>query len=140
MTDHLFIYRHKPLSKDLIRGRLKAAGERLGFKVTPHMLRHTFGTQLLNAGAKITTIQALLGHERLNTTMVYAQVHDQTVMEDYFQAMEQIEGKQDTILNPKPIPEIIIPLLDVLEAEGLDSNQQQTLNEIRRCLTQEETT
>ncbi len=42
------------------------------FKATPHMLRHTFGTQLVNAGAKITTIQALLGHERLNTTMVYA--------------------------------------------------------------------
>ena len=69
LSDHLFIYRHKPLSKDYVRSRLKAAGKRLGFKVTPHMLRHTFGTQLVNAGANITTIQALLGHSRLNTTM-----------------------------------------------------------------------
>lgn len=100
LSDHLFIYRHKPLSKDIIRCRIKAAGERLGFKATPHMLRHTFGTQLVNAGAKITTIQALLGHERLNTTMVYAQVHDKTVIADYLRAMEQIEGEQ-TAVQPR---------------------------------------
>ena len=100
LSDHLFIYRHKPLSKDLIRCRMKAASKRLGFKATPHMLRHTFGTQLLNAGAKITTIQALLGHKRLNTTMIYAHVHDKTVIEDYFRAMEQIEGEQMAVMGP----------------------------------------
>ncbi len=136
LSDHLFIYRHKPLCKDLIRGRLKAAGERLGFKVTPHMLRHTFGTQLLNAGAQITTIQALLGHERLNTTMIYAQVHDQTVMDDYLQAMEQIEGAQEAILKPEPTPENILTLLDSLEAEGMNDAQQQIVEQLRCWLAQ----
>ncbi|MEM9774354.1 MAG: tyrosine-type recombinase/integrase [Chloroflexota bacterium] len=56
LTDHVFIYRHKFLSKDLVRSRLRTASKRLGFKVTPHMLRHTFATQLVNAGADITTI------------------------------------------------------------------------------------
>jgi integrase len=45
LSDHLFIYRHKPLSKDCMRSRLRGVGMRLGFKVTPHMLRHTFAGQ-----------------------------------------------------------------------------------------------
>ncbi|NJN55697.1 MAG: tyrosine-type recombinase/integrase [Anaerolineae bacterium] len=116
LTDHLFIYRHKPLSKDLVRCRIKAAGKRTGVKVTPHMLRHTFATQLVNAGAKITTIQALLGHVRLNTTMTYARVHDKTVVNDFLQAMAQIEGEQDAILEQKPATEKAIALLDKLNA------------------------
>lgn len=135
LTDHLFIYRHKPLSKDLIRNRLRAASARLGFKVTPHMLRHTFATQLVNAGAKITTIQALLGHERLNTTMTYARVHDQTVRDDYFRAMEQIEGEQTAVLEPKTVSEDVFALLDKMGQEGLSDEQQQILAELRRCLT-----
>jgi site-specific recombinase XerD len=136
LTDHLFIYRHKPLSKDLVRDRVKAAGKRTGVKVTPHMLRHTFATQLVNAGAKITTIQALLGHVRLNTTMTYARVHDQTVMEDYFQAMEQIEGVQTAVFPQRPVTEKAIALLDKLGRDELNEQQQQILAELRRCLAE----
>jgi hypothetical protein len=139
LTDHLFIYRHKPLSKDFVRSRLRTASKRLGFKVTPHTLRHTFGTQLVNAGAKITTIQALLGHQRLNTTMTYARVHDKTVMTDYLQAMEQIEGEQTAITEPKPLPENVFALLDKLGKDGLSDSQQQILNQLRCCLTQQAT-
>ena len=64
------------VSKDLVRLRIKAAGKLVGVYVTPHMLRHTFATQLLNSGCKVTSIQMLLGHKRLNTTMIYARVHD----------------------------------------------------------------
>ncbi|HRQ42668.1 MAG TPA: tyrosine-type recombinase/integrase [Chloroflexota bacterium] len=134
LSDHLFIYRHKPLSKDLIRCRLQAAGERTGIKVTPHMLRHTFATQLVNAGAKITTIQALLGHQRLNTTMTYARVHDQTVAQDYYQAMTLIEGEQTTVLAPNPVTEKVFTLLDKIGEAGLSAEQRQILAEVRRCL------
>jgi site-specific recombinase XerD len=94
-TDHLFLYRNEPLSKDLIRGRIQAAGERVGVKVYPHRLRHTCGTQLLNAGCRVTSIQKFLGHKRLNSTMVYARVHDRTVAEDYYAAMERIEQRAE---------------------------------------------
>lgn len=134
LSDHLFIYRHKPLSKDLIRCRLKAAGERLGMKVTPHMLRHTFATQLLNAGAKVTTIQALWGHVRLNTTMTYARVHDQTVAQDYYAAMTLIEGEQTTVLAPNPVTEKVFTLLDKIGEDGLSDEQRQVLDDVRRCL------
>jgi integrase/recombinase XerC len=90
-TDHLFLYRNEPLSKDLIRSRLQAAGKRVGVKAYPHRLRHTCATQLLNAGCRVTSIQKFLGHKRLNSTMVYARVHDQTVAEDYYAAMDRVE-------------------------------------------------
>jgi site-specific recombinase XerD len=140
LTDHLFIYRHKQISKDLIRSRLRTASKRLGFKVTPHMLRHTFGTQLVNAGAKITTIQALLGHERLNTTMIYTHVHDKTVIADYFQAMTQIEGEQDVLLEEKTAIDKACSLLDEMEQQELSAEQQQILDEVRHCLAQEVST
>jgi integrase/recombinase XerD len=138
LSDHLFIYRHKPLSKDFMRSRLRGAGKRLGFKVTPHMLRHTFATQLVNAGADVTTIQALLGHKRLNTTMSYARVHDRTVMDDYFRAMAQIEGEQTAVLAPSPDMDAVRTLLDELGQESLSDGQQELVDSIRRLLGQEE--
>jgi integrase/recombinase XerD len=82
--DHVFLYRNAPLARCLIHDRIKAAGARTGVKVHPHRLRHTCATQLLNAGCRITSIQKYLGHKRLNTTMVYARVLDQTMADDYF--------------------------------------------------------
>ena len=52
---------------------------------------------------RITHIQRLLGHQDLNTTMVYARVHDATVEADYHQAMNEIELQQPPLSNT-PIP------------------------------------
>ena len=139
IDDFVFLYRHKQISRELIRCRLKAAGQRTGVKVTPHMLRHTFATQLVNAGAKITTIQALLGHVRLNTTMTYARVHDKTVVDDFLRAMEVIEGEQAAVLERKPATEKAIALLKKLGQDGLNDEQQQLLAELRGCLVQSAT-
>jgi len=95
LTSHVFIYRHRPLCKDLVHARLRAAGKRTGINVHPHRLRHTCATQLLNAGCKVTSIQHILGHKRLNTTMIYARAHDATVANDYFAAMEVVEQRME---------------------------------------------
>lgn len=94
-TDHVFLYRNLAVHKDLIHSRIRAAGDRAGVKVTPHQLRHTCATQLLNAGCRVTSIQKLLGHRELNSTMIYARVHDRTVAEDYYAAMTSIEKRLD---------------------------------------------
>jgi site-specific recombinase XerD len=103
--DHVFLYRAEPVHKDLVRCRIKVAGERTGVKVTPHALRHTYATQLLNAGCPITSIQKLLGHRRINSTLIYARVHDPQVADDYFAAMAQIEKRlalNDHECEPEP--------------------------------------
>jgi integrase len=100
-TNHLFLYRNEPLSKDLVRDRVKAAGQRTGVNVYPHGLRHTCATQLLNAGCRVTSIQKFLGHKRLNSTMIYARVHDRTVAEDYYAAMEVVEKRLEVALKEK---------------------------------------
>ena len=96
-TEHVFLYRNQPLCKDLVPDRLKTAGKRVGVKVHPHRLRHTAATQLLNAGCRITSIQKFLGHKELSTTMIYARVHDQTVADDYYAAMQQVEKRLDLL-------------------------------------------
>ncbi len=93
---HAFLYRNKPLTKDIVRSRIKACGRRVGVKATPHQLRHTCATQLLNAGCRITSIQRLLGHRNIDSTLTYARVHDATVVEDYFKAMAVIERGLET--------------------------------------------
>ena len=100
-TDHVFLYRNQAVSKDLLRGHLKAAGKQAGVDVYPHRLRHTTATQLLNAGCRITSIQKLLGHKDLKATMIYARVHDQTVAEDYYQAMQRIEQRLELLGEPE---------------------------------------
>lgn len=102
-TDHVFLYRNQPLSKDLIHGRLKAAGERAGVRLHAHRLRHTCATQLLNAGCPVTSIQKLLGHKKLNTTMVYARAYDATVEADYFAAMGRVEQRLELAGEKEPV-------------------------------------
>lgn len=92
-TNHVFFYRQRPLQKDLIRARIQGCGARVGVAVSPHKLRHTYATQLLGAGCRVTTIQKLMGHRQLGTTMVYAKVHDQNAASDYYAAMARIEAR-----------------------------------------------
>ena len=51
--------------------------------VSPHMLRHTFATSMLNNGADLVNVKELLGHESLNTTSIYTHVSDDKIREIY---------------------------------------------------------
>jgi integrase/recombinase XerD len=94
-TDHMLIFRQQDIKPDLVQGRLRRYGEAVGVEVSPHRLRHTLATRLVNAGMEIVSIQRLLGHEKLNTTMIYACVHDTTVERDFRQAMARLEAGRE---------------------------------------------
>ena len=58
---------------------------------TVHCLRHTFASELLNAGMRIEVLQQLLGHQDIEVTRRYARLTDKTREEEYFKAMAVIE-------------------------------------------------
>lgn len=67
----------------------KAGLEQKGYTV--HCLRHTFASELLNAGMRLECLQPLLGHQDIEVTRRYARLTDRTREEEYFQAMAIIE-------------------------------------------------
>jgi site-specific recombinase XerD len=84
------IYRGKPLSVRGIQKRAEYYSKKSGVHVSCHQLRHTMATDLLNAGADIVTIQYLLGHSRIKTTMRYARLSNHKARTDYYQAMTRL--------------------------------------------------
>ena len=81
----------RPLAVRAIQGRLKIYGKQCGVKVSPHRLRHTFASQMLNAGMPVTSLQRYLGHEDLDTTMHYAGVSDPVLQKEYNQAIRKVD-------------------------------------------------
>ncbi|WP_163537316.1 tyrosine-type recombinase/integrase [Gracilibacillus sp. YIM 98692] len=75
----LFVTERRPqhrMSVDLMRYIIKRISKRAGINknIHPHQLRHSYATHLMNNGAPIEVIQSLLGHEKSETTKVYAQL------------------------------------------------------------------
>jgi len=68
-------------SKKTVQKILEKAGVELGLRITPHMLRHSFATHLLEAGVDIHYVQKLLGHSDVSTTGVYLHVANKKLKE-----------------------------------------------------------
>lgn len=61
---------------------------------TPHSLRHTFATDVLNAGIPLVVLKDLMGHRSMDQTLMYAKLSDQTIRQAYQQACEKLDHSQ----------------------------------------------
>ena len=85
-TDDLFLNNHgKGLTRQAVFKVIKKRAEEIHLKksISPHTLRHSFATHLLQNGADIRFIQELLGHAELGTTEIYTHVANETLKRDY---------------------------------------------------------
>lgn len=93
--EHLFYSARNPyLTYAAVRNRFNKYLDKLGLThkgYTIHQLRHTFATELLNAGMRIECLQVLLGHSNLEMTRRYARLKDKSREVEYFRAMSIIE-------------------------------------------------
>jgi hypothetical protein len=66
--------------------------------VHPHQLRHTLATQAINRGTRLEAIAALLGHRKMEMTLVYARIANRVVADEY----QAVSAKIDTLYGQQP--------------------------------------
>ena len=83
------------ISRDTFFKRLKELAVKAGIypsRVTPHVLRHSFATHLLNHNADLRSVQKMLGHESINTTEIYTHILSDKLLETV-QKLHPLAGK-----------------------------------------------
>lgn len=137
LPENVFIYRHAPLSRTYCYAKLDTYGRYGGVQVSPHRLRHSCATLLLNAGAPALSVQMILGHKQIDTTLRYARLYDGTIAADYFSAMNKVERQlallEDNAKEPMSIGQLIA-LTDALRGGSLNSAQTEIVRALREGL------
>jgi site-specific recombinase XerD len=137
LPQNVFIFRHAPLSRTYCFQRLTTYGLRCGVRASPHQLRHSCATLLLNAGAPAMSVQMILGHKQIDTTLGYARLYDGTLAADYYSAMNKVERQlalpESNVKEPPRIGELIA-LTDALRNGSLNPAQTEIVRALREGL------
>lgn len=91
--DLVLSFQGRPLRYEEAWSRVGRLGEAAGIlKLSPYRLRHTYATHLLNNGLSLEALRRLMGHENMNTTLIYARLADTTLEQQYRTAMRRLTG------------------------------------------------
>lgn len=85
------------LSENQIRYRLTKVFKKIGIKATPHQLRHSFATDLLREGARITDVSELLGHASLETTQIYTKLTSSVKKKHYLRSHPMCREQDESV-------------------------------------------
>jgi integrase len=110
-AEFLLTHFGKRVSDQTLRDELARACQAAGLpKATPHQLRHTWATALINAGCSLQALMAMLGHVSAAMSLRYARLFDSTVRADYERALAQAK----TMLTvPSPAGQAALPVTDI---------------------------
>ena len=84
----------QPLSPRMVQHRMQGLLEQCGLQgkgYTPHTLRHTFATLLLNGGMDLYVLKSLMGHKKVDQTLMYARLSNQRIRDSYDRAVRNVE-------------------------------------------------
>lgn len=106
----LFTHHGKRLAQGAVRAELDRAADLAGLEhITPHQLRHTYATALVNAGVSLQALMALLGHMSAEMSLRYGRLFDTTVRTEYERALDLAKAQART-----PMPaRTSLPLTDI---------------------------
>jgi len=90
----LFEKKGEKLSENSLRYTITKVFKRVGLKVTPHQLRHSYATSLLNGGAPIVDVSELLGHASMATTQIYTKLGSALKQQNYNKAHPLCGGEK----------------------------------------------
>jgi len=110
LVQFLLTHQGRRVSVDVLRDELTRAATEAGLKsVTPHRLRHTYATALINCGVSLQALMAMLGHVSAEMSLRYGRLFDETVRADYERALTQAKAQLGSVLparTPLPIADI----------------------------------
>ena len=95
-NDRLFVNAHgRPLTRQGVTYILNqwAAEHQLGQRISPHMVRHSFATHLLDHGADLRSVQEMLGHADIGTTQIYTHLTRKRLLDVFQRAHPRAAGK-----------------------------------------------
>jgi integrase len=104
-TQFLFTHHGRRLSQTAVRKELARSADAAGIgHVTPHQLRHTYATALVNAGVSLQALMTLLGHVSAEMSLRYAHLFDSTVRAEFERALDLAKTRIGTMPTPTPAP------------------------------------
>ena len=122
-VDFLLVYQGRRVSAQALREQLARAAAAAGLdKITPHALRHSYATALVNSGCSLQALMQLLGHVSANMSLRYGRLFDATVREEYERALTltkaQLAAAPATAAAAPPMSGTQLPLVAITGGAG----------------------